>query len=64
MFLYRQYSVVGQTQGLDDEWTDDENHEGLTIYEGKRRNRVTDEEFMKNLIRYPPLHPSSIYFGV
>jgi hypothetical protein len=50
------FLFVDQTQGMDEEWTDDENHEDLTIYEGKRRNRITDEEFMKNLVRYPTQH--------
>lgn len=38
-------------QGLDDDWSEEEDKESLTIYEGKRRSRVSGEEFMTNLIR-------------
>lgn len=38
-------------QGLGDEWSEEEDQEALTIYEGKRRNRISGEEMMSSLIR-------------
>lgn len=46
-------------QGLDDEWSEDEDQEALTIYEGKRRNRISGEEMMTSLIRYCNVYQTS-----
>lgn len=46
-------------QGLDDEWSEDEDQEALTIYEGKRRNRISGEEMMSSLIRYCNVYQTS-----
>lgn len=46
-------------QGLDDEWSEEEDQEALTIYEGKRRNRISGEEMMTSLIRYCNVYQTS-----
>lgn len=46
-------------QGLDDEWSEEEDQEALTIYEGKRRNRISGEEMMSSLIRYCNVYQTS-----
>lgn len=46
-------------QGLGDEWSEEEDQEALTIYEGKRRNRISGEEMMSSLIRYCNVYQTS-----